>query len=247
MWGPLVRAPEMPRTLVAIIFVAAGCAAPAAPPVIERSVVSDAQAVDYVVSQGDTLYSIAWRFDKDYLRLARLNGIAPPYLLLPGQHLRLHGPALATRSATPSVPSDKPGRPYEPAPPRKSAPPPPARVASLPVGQWRWPTDGRVTRGFGSGSKGIDFELVPGSTVNAAAAGEVVYAGGGLRGYRSLVIIKHDPHYLSAYSLNHEITVREGQRIKLGGLLAKVARPVRLHFEIRRDGDPVNPDRLIGG
>jgi lipoprotein NlpD len=115
------------------------------------------------------------------------------------------------------------------------------------MGPWRWPTDGRVTRGFGSGNKGVDFSLVRGSTVNAAAAGEIVYAGGGLRGYRSLVIIKHDPHYLSAYSLNHEITVREGQRIKLGGLLAKVERPVGLHFEIRRDGDPVNPGRLIGG
>ena len=236
MQGPLVRALEMPRTFVAIAFIVAGCAAPTAPPVVERSVVSDAQAVDYVVSQGDTLYSIAWRFDKDYVRLARLNGIAPPFLLRPGQHLRLHGPALAPKSRAPNVPS------------HKSAPPDkPARVASPSVGQWRWPTDGRVARGFGSGNKGVDFELVRGSTVNAAAAGEVVYAGGGLRGYRSLVIIKHDPHYLSAYSLNHEITVREGQRIKLGGLLAKVARPVGLHFEIRRDGDPVNPGRLIGG
>lgn len=221
---------KMPRTFVAIVFVVAGCAAPATPPVVERSVVSDAQTVDYVVSKGDTLYSIAWRFDKDYLRLARLNGIAPPFLLLPGQHLRLHG---AARTAEPK------------ARPRKSAPRPAARVAS--VRQWRWPTDGRIARGFGNGNKGIDFELERGSTVLAAAAGEVVYAGGGLRGYRSLVIIKHDSHYLSAYSLNHEIAVREGQRIKLGGLLAKVARPVGLHFEIRRDGNPVNPGRLIGG
>ena len=222
---------------MALVLVAAGCAAPSAPPVVDRSVVRDAQVVDYVVSRGDTLYSIAWRFDKDYLRIARLNGIAPPYLLVPGQRLRLHGPALAR--------DDPRTHPRTEAPSRDPAPRSTARAASPPVGQWRWPADGHVARGYGNGSKGIDFDLRPGAKVIAAAAGEVVYAGGGLRGYVSLVIIKHDAHYLSAYSLNHEVDVHEGQRIALGGLLARVAQPGRLHFEIRRDGDPVNPSRII--
>ena len=221
------------RWALAVIVLAVGCAAPHPPPVVERSVVSDVQSVEYVVSKGDTLYSIAWRFDKDYLRLARLNGMAPPYLLVPGQRLRLHGRALTLST------------PQADAPSRKSAPRSTVRAASPPVGQWRWPTDGPVARGYGKGNKGIDFELRPGAKVIAAAAGEVVYAGGGLRGYLSLVIIKHDAHYLSAYSLNHEIAVREGQRISLGGLLAQVAQPGGLHFEIRRDGDPVNPRRVI--
>ncbi len=208
---------------------------------VDRSVVRDAQVVDYVVSRGDTLYSIAWRFDKDYLRIARLNGIEPPYLLVPGQQLRLHGPALARADPRTYPRADRrTGAPSQDPAPRSTA-----RAATPPVGQWRWPADGNVARGYGNGSKGIDFDLRPGAKVIAAAAGEVVYAGGGLRGYVSLVIIKHDAHYLSAYSLNHEVDVREGQRIALGGLLARVAQPGRLHFEIRRDGDPVNPSRVI--
>ena len=226
---------------MAWVLVAAGCAAPSAPPVVDRSVVRDAQVVDYVVNRGDTLYSIAWRFDKDYLRIARLNGIESPYLLVPGQRLRLHGPPLARKDAG-TYPRTFPRKE---APPNNPAPRSTARAASPPVGQWRWPADGHVARGYGNGSKGIDFDLRPGAKVIAAAEGEVVYAGGGLRGYVSLVIIKHDAHYLSAYSLNHEVNVHEGQRIALGGLLARVAQPGRLHFEIRRDGDPVNPGRVI--
>lgn len=207
----------------------AACAAPPVAPVVERSMVSDRQVVEYVVSRGDTLYSIAWRFDRDYVELARLNGIPPPYVLLPGQRLALRG---------------------EP-PPRASDPPARRPVSSTspastpPVAAWRWPASGRVVRDFGGGSNGVNFELARNAEVVAAAAGDVVYAGGGLRGYRRLVIIKHDRHYLSAYSLNHEVGVAEGQRVAAGGLLARVGEPTEVHFEIRLDGEPVNPRGVI--
>jgi lipoprotein NlpD len=106
-----------------------------------------------------------------------------------------------------------------------------------------------VARGYGQGNRGIDSQLETGDRVAAAAAGEVVYAGSGLGGFRHLVIVKHDPEYLSAYGFDGTLGVREGQRIKAGALLADKEdggrRAGTLHFEIRRDGVPVDPGPLI--
>ncbi len=106
-----------------------------------------------------------------------------------------------------------------------------------------------MTKRFGNGNKGMDFHLKVGQRVVAAAAGEVVYAGNGLGGYRYLVIIKHDPQYLSAYSLNVRGRVAEGQRVKAGTALADISSRGRqaqtLHFEIRRNGQAINPQWVI--
>jgi lipoprotein NlpD len=95
----------------------------------------------------------------------------------------------------------------------------------------------------------MDFHLRVGQRVVAAAAGEVVYAGNGLGGYRHLVIIKHDRTYLSAYSVNVTGRVREGQRVKAGAILADIStvgrRAQMLHFEIRKDGEAINPKGVI--
>lgn len=236
---------DVPRTLLlVVVFWLGGCAPRPDVPVIEQSFPSKPQAVEYVVSRGDTLYSIAWRFDRDYRELARLNGIGSPYLLHPGQRLTLEGPAVA---AAPPARALTPKRASPPAASRRSvspraAPPSPAKPTT-----WRWPAKGQVARAYGRGNKGVDFELGRGERVVAAAGGEVVYAGGGLRGYRRLVIIKHDQRYLSAYSLNHEVDVKEGQAVEAGAILARLGAPVGLHFEIRRNGDPVDPSRVIGG
>ena len=100
-------------------------------------------------------------------------------------------------------------------------------------------------------NKGVDIRGAPGAAVTAAAAGQVVYAGAGLRGHARLVIVKHDDVWLSAYAHDDEILVAEGQVLEAGASLARLAGAERaprvLHFEIRRDGKPVDPTGLLPG
>jgi len=125
-----------------------------------------------------------------------------------------------------------------------------APSAALPTGpvRWRWPVSGAVISGFGGQTglnKGIDISGKLGQPVVAASEGQVVYAGTGLRGYGNLVIIKHSDTYLSAYAHNHALKVKEGQTVKAGQQIAELGSSgtdrEKLHFEIRRDGKPVDP------
>lgn len=117
---------------------------------------------------------------------------------------------------------------------------------------WLWPADGQVIGRFSDGArvnKGIDIGGKLGDSVHSTRSGVVVYAGNGLAGYGNLVIIKHDDVYLSAYAHNKTILVKEGQTVKAGDKIADIgssgsAYP-KLHFEIRRDGKPVNPIQLL--
>lgn len=118
------------------------------------------------------------------------------------------------------------------------------------VETWQWPTDGRLLHGFGDGgSKGIDVTGKRGQPVHAAAAGKVVYSGTGLRGYGRLLIIKHNKTYLSAYAHNHQLLVKEGEVVKKGDKIAEMGdsdtSQVKLHFEIRRFGKPVDPLKFL--
>ena len=113
---------------------------------------------------------------------------------------------------------------------------------------WAWPANGMLIGKFssnGSLNKGIDIAGELGQPVLAAADGAVVYAGSGLRGYGELVIIKHSDAYVSAYGHNRRLLVREGQQVKVGQHIAEMgstgADRVKLHFEIRRQGKPVDP------
>jgi len=116
---------------------------------------------------------------------------------------------------------------------------------------WLWPTTGKVVGGFSETAnlKGIDIAGKAGQPVRASAAGKVVYAGAGLRGYGKLIIIKHNKTYLSAYAHNREILVKEGQLVAKGQQVAEMgdsdADQVKLHFEIRRLGKPVDPTRFL--
>ncbi|MGS2717783.1 peptidoglycan DD-metalloendopeptidase family protein [Eionea flava] len=119
---------------------------------------------------------------------------------------------------------------------------------------WRWPAKGKVITNFSSakaGNKGIDLAGKKGDSVTAAASGTIVYAGSGLRGYGKLIIIKHNETYLSAYAHNDRIRVREGQKVKLGQHIADIgssgsrANINKLHFEIRRNGQSVNPIKYL--
>lgn len=115
---------------------------------------------------------------------------------------------------------------------------------------WAWPASGKVIAAFNeTSSKGVDLAGKPGDPVLAAAGGRVVYAGTGLRGYGKLVIVKHDNSFLSAYAHNQNLLVKEGQAVSKGQKIAELGdtdsdRP-KLHFEIRRQGKPVDPSKYL--
>jgi lipoprotein NlpD len=211
----------------------------------------------HVVQRGETLYKIAWQHGLDQRQLARWNGLNDPDLIRVGQRLRLTAPTAAR--AAPSREQDSAARTATRRTPATSAPsagrPAPARLPVepplLPAPNWQWPTEGRVVSTFGSRTgiaTGIGIGGRVGQAVRAAAPGRVVYAGSGLIGYGQLVIIKHNDTYLSAYGHNSRLLVTQGQDVKRGDQIAAMGvgpeRQPRLHFEVRRNGVPVDPLQL---
>lgn len=244
-----------------VVFAASGCSQHSPAPVADRSPVFT-NAAAYVVRPGDTLYSVAWRFELDVDVLAKRNGVASPYVIHPGQRLELRARA---RSSKPSVDSGQSSRPAASPPKPRVKPsdakptkpsvaatpnPRPPRAAALsgPI-RWRAPVTSGLVRDFGAGNKGRDYVLEPPDAVRAAADGRVVYVGAGLGGYAHLVILRHAGSWLSAYSVNVAPAISEGAIVKGGGKLAdimsKASRQNRLHFEIRKEGDPVDPSTVI--
>lgn len=145
-------------------------------------------------------------------------------------------------------PAEQPAEVAKPAPAvaEKSAAP----DADGEISDWAWPASGKLLSGYSdSGSKGLDIAGTRGQPVHAAADGKVVYSGSGLRGYGKLVIIKHNKTYLSAYAHNSQILVREGQAVLRGQKIAEMgdsdADRVKLHFEIRKFGKPIDPMRYL--
>ena len=190
----------------------------------------------HVVRAGETLYTIAWRYGKDHRDLARWNRLGDGSLIHPGQRLRLTPPR-STQAAPRSPP-----RTTRPLPSIPTDPPP----------RWAWPTPGRVAVSFGGRPGSGTGILIAGSTgqaVRAAAPGRVVYSGGGLTGYGRLIIVKHNDTYLSAYGHNASLLVREGDSVRQGQQIATMGegpgRQPRLHFEIRLNGQPVNPRQYL--
>jgi len=236
--------------------------------VVDRNNRDRVTAGQYIVQRGDTLWSIAFRFGWDWKELAQRNGIAPPHVIYPGQRIRFDGRRPSTVAASPPV-----MRPVAQAPTAKApvvttpipAPPPIVRApqaapsATTPIkpvarsaSGWAWPASGQIIGRFssnGSLNKGIDIAGELGQPVLAASDGSVVYAGGGLRGYGELVIIKHNDTYVSAYGHNRRLLVQEGQQVKAGQTIAEMGSTgtdrVKLHFEIRRQGKPVDPQQYL--
>ena len=199
-----------------------------------------APAQSHIVRSGETLFTIAFRYGKDHRDLALWNRLGDGSLIYPGQVIRLTPPpGSAPRPLARSPASTPPKRP----PPRAPAEPPP---------KWEWPTNGKIIAGFdnrsGSGT-GIEIRGKAGQTVRAAAAGHVVYSGGGLIGYGQLIIIKHNDTYLSAYGHNASLLAKEGDRIRKGQRIATMGEgpglEPQLHFEIRQNGKPVDPRRYL--
>jgi lipoprotein NlpD len=225
--------------LVLLVFLITGCAG--LPPIYTVA----GGTGTYVVRKGDSLYSIAFRYGLDYKSLARINRIRPPYTIYTGQSLRLRGSAKLPKKDGGPVATQSSSKQLSKA---SKAPRGPSAV----VASWRWPLKGGVINRFSlvqPVNKGIDIAGGVGDTVTVAADGVVVYAGGNLRGYGQLVIVKHNDSFLSAYGNNEKMLVQEGEKVKAGKPIARVgktvANDVMLHFEIRVDGKPVDPLKYL--
>lgn len=200
------------------------------------------------VRAGDTLYSIAWESGRDYRELATWNRISPPYLIRPGQVLQLYPPASSTARTSPRAKTKPTAR--DKSAEKKTSARKPKSPNTKPVakfGSWSWPVEGQIVERFtpNGSNKGVDIAGKKGQVVHAAAPGTVVYQGSGLRGYGELIIIKHDADFLSAYAHNDKILVKEGNVIRRGQKIAEMGSSgtdrVKLHFEIRHRGTPVDP------
>jgi len=253
--------------LAVISLLVAGCAGQSSiAPVTKHAQSGRWDPTIHKVRRGDTLFSIAFQHGKDYRTLARWNGIRAPYTIYVGQKISLRPGKKArkiTRKTTKS--SSKPQKNKQSTRKKsakvlkknkKSSSKPSKResTAGFINGRikWRWPSKGMIIEKF-SGKvatrKGIDISGRLGQAVKASAGGRVVYSGSGLRGYGRLIIVKHNERYLSAYAHNRKLLVKEGQQVKQGQTIAEMGRSgtdrVKLHFEIRREGTPVDPLRYL--
>lgn len=204
------------------------------------------------VVSGETLYSIAWKYSKHYKELARINGIKSPYIIYPGQRITIKKPPVTKKVKPKKITKNNKvvkKKPVITQPPKLSHAD--ASVLKEKV-RWRWPARGKLLEAFSSNArfnKGIDIAGKLGEPVYAAARGKVVFSGSGLRGYGRLVIIHHDEKFLSAYAHNSRLLVKENQVVKAGQKIAEIGSTgtdkTKLHFEIRKDGKPVDPLRYL--
>jgi lipoprotein NlpD len=240
----LIRLSVLFLLLAPLLF--SGCASTRSPaPVRESSYAIKPQlpapAGHYRIRNGDTLFKVAFEYGLDYRDLAAWNELPDPSHIRSGDLLRLHAPKpVVTTTAIPNKPTVV-SRVIKPAPVLPAEPTEEAVPES-----WIWPSRGAVLARFGDAlSKGIDIGGQRGHTVQAAAPGRVVYAGSGLRGYGKLIIIRHGKSLLSAYAHNARILVTEGQTVVRGQPVAEMGDTdtdrVKLHFEIREYGKPVDP------
>ncbi len=244
--------------IFALLLCLSACAGGHRPaPVYDRYNPPEKTPPYYIVSSGDTLFSIAWRYGFDAQRLANANGIVSPYTIFPGQAILLKeqsSPPPKPPSTTPVTAKGVSVKPPTAAvkPPRKAAVRHSKNSASGVEASWRWPVEGPVSRKFtssGQPHKGIDIKGEMGEPVRASRGGIVVYAGSGLVGYGNLLILKHSERYLSAYGHNRRLLVREGQQVNAGDTLAELGDSgtdsAKLHFEVRVNGKPVDPLTLL--
>lgn len=207
----------------------------------------------YTVQRGDTLTRIGLDNGQGWRDLARWNNLTNPDLIEVGQVLRVAPPGAAVENTgvvvRPIAPS---GNTSATATPPKPEPAPAVQNGSLSdegLG-FMWPANGVLLAGFDEAkNKGLDIGGKAGDPVMAAADGQVVYAGSGLRGYGNLIILKHNNTFLTAYAHNQALLVKEDQKVRKGQKIAEMGKSdadrVKLHFEVRRQGKPVDPAKLL--
>lgn len=209
----------------------------------------------YTVKPGDMVIRIGLETGQNWRDIVRWNNLTSPYTIEIGQVLRVAppintDPLLVSRPVVPgaAVAAASAARPASA--PAASTPAAPAVVTSEDEIAWIWPAQGTLVAGFDEAkNKGFDIAGKAGDAVIAAADGRVVYAGAGLRGYGNLIILKHNNTFLTAYAHNQALMIKEDQTVKKGQKIAEMgnsdADRVKLHFEIRRQGKPVDPARYL--
>ena len=252
----MTRPAALKMLLVLSVMGLAGCAGDHLAPVSDRSISDGGQRVaegHYQVRSGDTLYAIAWDHGLDHRDLAEWNRLDSPDRIRVGQRLRLEPPAGDAPGRGRAASTDRAPSSSEPAATRRDETPDDTAaetsVNGEAPGDWRWPTEGEVVKAFSrdaDGKQGINIGGEAGQPVVAVADGEVVYSGSGLVGYGNLVILKHGGEFLTAYGYNRSLMVEEGDRVSAGDRIAEMGTAVgdngtRLHFELRRDGQAVDP------
>lgn len=207
-------------------------------------------------SKGDTLYGLSKSTGVSVERLAQLNQLKKPYTIKPGQTIFLKPIKPKSGSSVATRPSNKPTKKTT----KKTV-----STATIKIKQpnshtvhwpgtvrWQKPVKGKIIKKFShqrNDSKGIDIAGKQGDVIVASADGKVVYSGNGLISYGNLIIIKHNKTYLSAYAYNRKLLVKEGDMVKSGQKIAEMGRKdklsPRLHFEIRKNGKPVDPLKYL--
>ncbi|HGO7969406.1 TPA: peptidoglycan DD-metalloendopeptidase family protein [Neisseria meningitidis] len=250
-------------------------AVPAAAQPLVQSAPVDINAATHTIVRGDTVYNISKRYHisqddfrawngmtDNMLSIGQIVKVKPAGYAAPKTSAVESRPAVPAAVQTPVKPAAQPPvqsapQPAAPAAENKAVPAPaPQSPAASPSGTrsvggivWQRPTQGKVVADFGGNNKGVDIAGNAGQPVLAAADGKVVYAGSGLRGYGNLVIIQHNSSFLTAYGHNQKLLVGEGQQVKRGQQVALMgntdASRTQLHFEVRQNGKPVNPNSYI--
>lgn len=264
----MTRAPVEDRGTAAA---PAPAAAVVAPPMTTAQQENAGHPGTYIVKPGDTLIRIGLDTGQSWKDIARWNQIENTNLIEVGQVLRVAPPAgastapasagVVTRPVAPSAvapvvagtPASAPASAPGASPSQEAAPPASAAAGGAAAEDgtsFIWPSSGSLIAGFDEArNKGLDIGGKSGDAIVAAADGRVVYAGAGLRGYGNLVILKHSNTFLTAYAHNRALLVKEDQTVRRGQKIAEMGSTdsdrVKLHFEIRRQGKPVDPARYL--
>ena len=224
-------------------------------------------ATTHVVQPGENLFRVSLNHGLKYQDVAQWNNLSD-YNIKVGQVLRLTPPGSSTKTATqttqPQVQSNTQAANTSKTTSASSTTTAATTGSTAATGKatnsgdspprengivWTWPTEGSVIQGYSASNKGLDIAGKAGQPIYAAASGTVAYSGSGLRGYGKLIIIKHDKAFLSAYAHNSVLLVAEGKTVKKGQKIAEMgntdADRVKLHFEIRRFGKPVDPAQYL--
>jgi lipoprotein NlpD len=269
---PISHAPVEDRTMAGAkpaVVMDARTQAVKQPPGFENA----GKAGYYTVKPGDTLIRIGLETGQSHKDIARWNALDNPNKIEVGQVIRVVPPIAGTETVAVAKPVASSAATTTPIPAASAAQTPasgatapaPAKAASAPATPavvtpatsggdddvaWIWPSNGTVVGGFDEvKNKGLDIGGAAGDPVLAAGDGKVVYAGSSLRGYGNLIILKHNNTFLTAYAHNQTLLVKEDQTVKRGQKIAEMgnsdADRVKLHFEVRKQGKPVDPAKYL--